>query len=138
MIEAVHQAKELGFTSVGITGGEPFLQPWMPDVLAEIGTVLPVIVLTNGTMLTRTSIRERLLKCQGLPVQLQISVDDPDPQVHDIQRGEGTFRRAIEGIPWLIKHGLSVRISSTRNFATLEERRTHDAAMRMSHQLGRG
>ena len=129
MIEAVHQAKTWGFTSVGITGGEPFLQSWMPDVLAEIGSVLPVIVLTNGTMLTRTNIRERLLKCRGLPVQLQISVDDPEPQVHDAQRGKGSFSRAIAGIPWLVKHGLSVRVSSTRHFVNEEEKRVHDDAM---------
>ena len=77
MMEAVRQAKELGFTSVGITGGEPFLQPWLPDLLAEIATLLPVIVLTNGTMLTRSSIQRRLLQSKGLPVQIQISVDDP-------------------------------------------------------------
>ena len=130
MLEAVVQAKDLGFNSVGITGGEPFLQPWLPDLLAEIGMVLPVIVLTNGTLLTRETVRKGLLKSRGLPVQLQVSVDDPNPLVHDSHRGEGTFRRAIEGIPWLVNQGLSVRISSTRNFATQVEKQAHDTLMR--------
>ena len=137
MIDAVNQAKELGFSSVGITGGEPFLQPWLPDALAEIGMILPVIVLTNGTMLTRMSVRQGLLKSKDLPVQLQISVDDPDPLVHDEQRGKGSFQRAIEGIPWLVEHGLSVRISSTRNFVTPGEKQVHDEAMQeLMFQLG--
>ena len=130
MMDAVRQAKNFGFTSVGITGGEPFLLSWMPELLVEIGKIMPVIVLTNGTMLTRKRVRERLLNCRGLPVQLQISVDDPDPQVHDTQRGKGSFQRAIEGIPWLVKNGLSVRISSTRNFATQNEKKDHDERMR--------
>ena len=129
MLEAVRQAKKLGFTSVGITGGEPFLQPWLPDVLADIAELLPVIVLTNGTMLTRPSIRQQLLKSKDLPMQIQISVDDPDPVVHDSHRGNGSFRRAIQGIPWLIEQGVSVRISSTRSFTTDAERDAHDHAM---------
>lgn len=130
MVEAVRQAKDLGFTSVGITGGEPFLQSWMPEVLSEIALILPVIILTNGTLLTRTDIRQKLLQCNGLPIQLQISVDDPDPQMHDTQRGKGSFRRAIRGIPWLVEHGLSVRISSTRHFTTHAEKQAHDDSMR--------
>ena len=64
-------------------------------------------------------------------------MDDPESTGTRYQRGEGTFRRAIEGIPWLVKNGLSVRISSTRHFATHEERRTHDDAMReWMNQLG--
>lgn len=129
MLEAVRQAKVLGFTSVGITGGEPFLQPWMPDLLTDIATLLPVIVLTNGTMLTRRSVQKGLLQSKGLPLQIQISVDDPDPSVNDVQRGQGSFRRAIQGIPWLIEQGLSVRISSTRSFSTPSERQAHDDAM---------
>jgi len=130
MLEAVRQAKELGFTSVGITGGEPFLQPWLPELLAEIAMYLPVIVLTNGTMLTRSSIREGLVRSKDLPVQIQISVDDPNPEIHDAQRGEGSFRRSIRGIPWLVEQGVSIRISSTRTFLTNAEREAHDDVMR--------
>lgn len=130
MVEAVRQAKDLGFTSVGITGGEPFLQPWMPDAIAEIAVELPVIVLTNGTMMTRTKVREGLLKSIGLPMQIQISVDDPNPDIHDTNRGLGSFNRAIKGIPWLLEQGISVRISSTRTFDDALEQEVHDAQMR--------
>ena len=72
---------------------------------------------------------ERLLQSKDLPLQIQISVDDPDPSIHDAQRGEGSFRRAIQGIPWMVEQGLSVRISSTRSFSTASERQAHDDAM---------
>lgn len=129
MVEAVVQAKKLGFTSVGITGGEPFLLPWMPQLLREISGHLPVIVLTNGTMLTRPKVREELLKCVKLPLQIQVSVDDPDPTVNDINRGEGSFHRAVAGIPWLVEHGVSIRISSTRIFEQSSAHEQHDAKM---------
>ena len=98
----------VGFYICGITGGEPFLQPWMPDLLADVGMILPVIVLTNGTMLTPDEYTRALLKCKDLPVQLQISVDDPDPQVHDVQRGKGSFSSCDSGNPaacktWFIR-----------------------------------
>ena len=79
MPEAVRQTKVLGFTPVEIRGGEPFLQPWMPDLLTAIARYLPVIVLINGTMLTGTSIQKRVIRSKGLPLQIQISVDDPEP-----------------------------------------------------------
>ena len=81
-------------------------------------------------LLTRSSIREGLVQSKDLPVQIQISVDDPNPEIHDAQRGEGSFRRAIRGIPWLIEQGVSIRISSTRTFSTNAEREVHDYAMR--------
>ncbi len=129
MIDAVKQAKELGFASVGITGGEPFLMSWMPDVLRQIAEVLPVIVLTNGTLLTRERVRTGLLSCVGLPVQIQVSVDDVRASVHDANRGEGSFNRAVGGIPWMLEQGLSVRISSTREFASAEDRTQHELEM---------
>lgn len=129
MVDAVTQAKEFGFTSVGVTGGEPFLMSWMPDVLRQIAETLPVIVLTNGTLLTRERVRAGLLSCRGLPVQIQVSVDDIRASVHDANRGVGSFNRAIAGIPWMIEQGLSVRISSTREFTSAEDRVQHDDEM---------
>lgn len=129
MLEAVQQAQRFGFQSIGITGGEPFLLSSMPALLVEIAKILPVIVLTNGTLLRRPKIREQLLLGRGLPLQIQVSVDDPDPAVHDANRGAGSFQRAIAGIPWLIEQGISVRISSTRHFETLEEQRVHEQNM---------
>lgn len=129
MLEAVKQASNLGFTSVGITGGEPFLISWMPELIYEIAQILPVIVLTNGTMLKRKEVRSHLLKCVDLPVQIQVSVDDPNPTINDINRGKGSFQRAIAGIPWLVEHGVSIRISSTRIFEDSSTHQQHDENM---------
>ena len=78
MVERAREAGELGFTSLGVTGGEPFLLDWMPDLIAELAGILPVVALSSGTLFTgrRLAALEAL---SGLPVKIQISLDRPDP-----------------------------------------------------------
>ena len=45
MLDLARQARELGFTSIGITGGEPFMIASMPALGESIADVLPVIGL---------------------------------------------------------------------------------------------
>ena len=35
MLAVAEQAKELGFTGLGVTGGEPFLLPWLPETVVQ-------------------------------------------------------------------------------------------------------
>jgi hypothetical protein len=53
MLGLAREAKEVGFTSLGITGGQPYLVPELPMFLRELSQVLPVLVLTNGTLFQR-------------------------------------------------------------------------------------
>jgi MoaA/NifB/PqqE/SkfB family radical SAM enzyme len=50
MVEVAREAAELGFTDIGVTGGEPFLLPYLPRALADMSDHLPVLVNTNGTL----------------------------------------------------------------------------------------
>src|SRR5207248_7587019 len=50
MVEAAEEASVLGFRALGVTGGEPFVVPEMPDILAELARRLPVLVLSNATL----------------------------------------------------------------------------------------
>ena len=50
MIAVAEQARTLGFTALGVTGGEPFLLPWLPDTVLAMAEHLPVVLLTNGTL----------------------------------------------------------------------------------------
>ncbi|HKA05299.1 MAG TPA: radical SAM protein, partial [Acidimicrobiales bacterium] len=42
MLAVAGEAAELGFTDLGVTGGEPFLAANMPETLARLAAVLPV------------------------------------------------------------------------------------------------
>lgn len=112
MLGRAREARELGFTGLGVTGGEPFLLDWMPDLLAELAEVLPVVVLSNGTLFTgrRLAAVERLA---GLPVEVQISLDRPDPEPNDEMRGPENFAKVVTAIPQLVGRGVGVRIATT-------------------------
>lgn len=112
MLELAQDAASLGFTGLGITGGEPFLLPHLPDLLLRLSRVLPVLVLTNGTLFRR-ALLERMEVLRGADVTLQISLDQPEAEANDALRGPDNFRRVVEAVPELLRRGLRVRLAST-------------------------
>jgi MoaA/NifB/PqqE/SkfB family radical SAM enzyme len=112
MVAMAKQASRLGFTGIGITGGEPFLLPYMVPAIGEISDLLPVTVLTNGTLFNRRRLEE-LASLAGRDVRVQISLDRPDPAVNDAMRGPGNFAKVLEAVPRLLGRGIRVRIATT-------------------------
>ena len=112
MLELARQGAELGFTSIGIGGGEPFMRKEMPALIAHIAQLLPVVVLTNGTLFT-PRLLERLRPLGKLPVSLQVSLDSSVAQANDEGRAKGNFDTVTEVIPRLIELGIKVRIATT-------------------------
>lgn len=112
VLDLAREARDLGFTQIGITGGEPFLVPDLPELLTELAEVLPVLVLTNGTLFQR-ALLERIAPLGDADVSLQISLDHPDPVANDVMRGPENFRRVVEAIPALLALGITVRIATT-------------------------
>jgi sulfatase maturation enzyme AslB (radical SAM superfamily) len=113
VLAAAREAKELGFTSVAISGGEPTLLPWLPDVVAEIAADLPVLVLTNGLLLGGELLQRISQMWPGLPVTLQLSLDRPGRDDNDVWRNRGAFDRVVRTVPKLVERGLRVRIAAT-------------------------
>lgn len=112
MVRVAREAAELGYTDVGVTGGEPFLLRHLPDTLARVSEHLPTLVLTNGTLFNDLRLRE-LAPLAAAPVALQISLDSPDPDVNDEMRGPDNFAKVIDAIPRLRDLGITVRIATT-------------------------
>jgi MoaA/NifB/PqqE/SkfB family radical SAM enzyme len=112
MVEIAGEAAQLGFTDLGVTGGEPFLLRWLPEALVEMAQRLPVLVLTNGTLFTRRRI-EQLRTLAEHPVAMQISLDRPDPDDNDAMRGQENFRKVVDSVPRLVEQGIRVRIATT-------------------------
>jgi MoaA/NifB/PqqE/SkfB family radical SAM enzyme len=118
------EAKGLGFTDIGVTGGEPFLVREMPELVADLARILPVVVLSNGTLFTDKLVA-RMAPLADLPVQIQISLDRPDPIANDEMRGPENFAKVLEAIPRLRDAGIGVRIATTLE---LDEIRAHPTA----------
>ena len=116
MIEVARQAAELGFTGLGITGGEPFLLPWLPETILSMATHLPLVLLTNGTLFHGDRI-ERAAMLAHPDIALQISLDSHLPDVNDMARGPENFVKVVDAVPRLIARGVRVRIATTTDGA---------------------
>ncbi len=112
MLAVAEQAKDLGFTGLGITGGEPFLLPWLPETVLAMADHLPLVVLTNATQFTGDRI-ERAALLAHPDIAVQISLDSHVPDVNDMARGPENFAKVVDAVPRLIERGVRVRIATT-------------------------
>jgi MoaA/NifB/PqqE/SkfB family radical SAM enzyme len=120
MIGLAEEARELGFGSLGVTGGELFMLPDAAETLVELGSLLPTVALTNGTLFT-DRVLARLEPLADLDVELQISLDSPDPLRNDALRGPENFAKVAEAIPKLVERDIDVRIATTVDDQSEEE-----------------
>lgn len=109
--EAFAEFAEQGGDEVFLTGGEPFMHPDLA-ALVEAAAGLDRTILTNGMIYGRGRRREVL---EGLDrsVVLQISLDSAGPEIHDRQRGRGSWSKALDGIELARSLGFRVRIAAT-------------------------
>jgi MoaA/NifB/PqqE/SkfB family radical SAM enzyme len=112
MRDLVDEAAGLGFESVGVTGGEPFLRPEIPALLADLARTLPVVALTNGTLFAGARM-DSLAPLRGADVTLQISLDSDTPERNDGMRAPGNLAKVVDAVPRLIAAGIRVRIATT-------------------------
>ncbi len=112
MVGIAQQAADLGFTDIGVTGGEPFLAADMPYTLARLTDILPTVVLTNGMLLSDARL-ERMRPLADRNLKIQISLDADAAETNDSKRGDDNFRKVIANIPRLVDAGLTVRIATT-------------------------
>jgi len=107
-----HEAAELGVKEIFVTGGEPFLLEDIDDILLSCAAAAPTTVLTNGMLFSG----RRGESLRALPrdrIVLQISLDSPTPDLHDLHRGPGTWARTREGIQRARALGFRVRLAAT-------------------------
>jgi MoaA/NifB/PqqE/SkfB family radical SAM enzyme len=120
MTRAAAEADELGFRSVGITGGEVFMLRDFAETMIEIAGILPVVALTNGTLFTDLLLA-RLEPLAKLPAALQLSLDSDEPIRNDAFRGPENFAKVMDALPKLIERGIEVRIATTVEYQTKDE-----------------
>ncbi len=113
MVQRAQEARQLGFRSLGVTGGEPFMMSTMADTVAALADVLPTVVLSNATLFHGPRLEQVAAAFAGRDVHIQISLDAPDAADNDAGRGDDNFRQVTETIPVLVDRGLKVRIATT-------------------------
>lgn len=99
---------------VAFTGGEPFLNPNMFEILEETFKVgLKALVLTNAYKVISRSERKflELHEKYNSKLSLRISLDHYTKKVHEQERGVGTFEPTLKSIKWLFDQGFNISIA---------------------------
>ena len=113
---------------IGFTGGEPFLNREVPAMLRDaLGRGHRALVLTNAMKPMRNHAAALLaLRDEfGDRLTLRVSLDHHDADQHDLERQEGSFAVAVDGLEWLARHGFRVHVAGRLAFG-----REGEAAMR--------
>ena len=122
----LEESVPLGVKEYYFTGGEPFLNPKMVSILIETLQYGPATVLTNGTVLKETWLEELRSAEQDSTYSLEfrVSIDGFSPETNDPIRGEGTFKRALDGVQQLVAFGFLPIITATRTWPDSEDQQT--------------
>jgi uncharacterized Fe-S cluster-containing radical SAM superfamily protein len=104
---------------IGFTGGEPFMNKAMIAILSEtLARGFEALVLTNA-MRPMMRVKAQLLELHrryGARLRLRVSLDDPRAEIHDAERGAGSYEKTIAGLKWLAANGFTIDIAG-RGFA---------------------
>jgi TusA-related sulfurtransferase/uncharacterized Fe-S cluster-containing radical SAM superfamily protein len=103
--------RNLGGREVLLTGGEPFMHPELGELVSSAHG-LDVTILTNA-MIFGKGRRRDTLEALDRGVTLQVSLDSASPELHDAQRGRGSWARALDGIGLAHSLGFRVRVAAT-------------------------
>lgn len=108
------EAENMGTRELGFTGGEPFLNPDMMDILAlSLARGMEVLVLTNAmnTMWRERDTLADLHERYGDRLRLRVSLDHYRETMHAKERGPRSWKPAMRGLKWLSDQGLSFTVA---------------------------
>ncbi|WP_207457751.1 radical SAM protein [Azospirillum sp. SYSU D00513] len=119
------EAMGLGTSEIGFTGGEPFLNRSMPVLAAmALERGFSVLILTNAMRpMQRPRVEEALLALKALHgerLRLRVSLDHFTAELHDRERGEGSFAKAAEGLAWLSAEGFALSVAGRTRWGEAE------------------
>ena len=102
---------------IGFTGGEPFMNNELPEMLDDVlARGFRALVLTNA-MKPMAKCEKALLRLRDLfadRLTIRVSIDHYGPQVHEEERGKRSWRPTIEGLLWLARNGFALHVASRR------------------------
>ncbi len=111
LVERDWNVREIAFT-----GGEPFMNPDMIDIIrASLARGYDVLILTNAMRpMMRKKMQQGLLELNAAypgKLTLRISVDHWSEELHNKERGKGSFALMIKGMEWLRDHGFTMAVA---------------------------
>ena len=108
------KSERLGTQQIGFTGGEPFMNPDFPAMLADaLERGFEVLVLTNAMkpMEHHLDTLLRLRERHGNRLVLRVSIDHYTRELHELERGPRSWEPAIAGLQWLARNGFNINVA---------------------------
>ena len=105
---------KMGTRTIGFTGGEPFLNRDLPAMLQDaLGRGYEALVLTNAMKPMRRHAPALLaLRARyGARLALRVSIDHYTPELHELERGPGSFAPTLDGLAWLARENFVVTVA---------------------------
>lgn len=104
----------LGTKEIGLTGGEPFLNPEIMVIIEDcLSRKLKILVLTNAMkpMLQKQEQLVKLNELYGSQLSIRVSVDHYTQEHHEQERGPNTWRDMMTGLRWLSQNDFHVHVA---------------------------
>jgi len=123
---------------IGFTGGEPFMNPDLPDMLEMVlARGFDALVLTNAMRpMAKVAAQMAPLARFGRRLQMRVSIDHPDPAVHEAERGRASWGPAVAGLQWLATNGFDVTVAGRLGFGAGGEAALRGDFARLFADLG--
>lgn len=108
---------EMKVSEVILAGGEPLVLADLSHIIRRLSmSAINCHIITNGTLVSDDFITKYQMFGYN---KITVSIDGCQEQ-HDLIRGKGNYRKALEGIEKLVKAGLQVYITVTINKINLD------------------
>lgn len=128
----------LGTRAIGLTGGEPFMNPDILPILEScLAAGFEVLVLTNAM--------RPMMKCAegladlgaryGARLTLRVSLDHYSKALHEAERGPRTWEPTMKGLRWLAANGFRIHVAG-RRFGEESEETLRAGFAGLFHELG--
>lgn len=123
---------------IGLTGGEPFMNPEIIGILDDIlDGGLDVLVLTNAMTPMRHHRAQltRLRQRHGDRLRIRVSLDHHTRAVHEAERGARSWQPTLDGLLWLVREGFAVDVAG-RHFTAETDSELRDGYAALFATLG--
>lgn len=132
-------SEKLPTQEIGITGGEPFMNPEIIPIMAEcLARGFQLLVLTNA-MRPMMKCEQALLELKDKypeTLTLRVSVDHFNSELHEEERGARSWKPMMFGLKWLSENGFTIDIAGRTRWGEDEaELRQGFAAFFKTHQV---
>ncbi len=122
------QSDKLGTAEIGFTGGEPFMNPELLDMVDEaLGRGFRVLVLTNAMKpMMKVAARLAVIGAQyGDALTIRVSLDHYTKTGHEEERGSRSWEPTLKGLDWLSRNGFIINIAGRTFIDEPEEHARH-------------